>query len=724
MIDGLAEVARALDDDTELLRCLERRAEIGGDQTPVSVLLEAASLRSDRGEDAAAASLLERALRQAPDDALVVEALSDTLTRLGRCEDLVDLLERRAALAGSDASMRAAIFAELGALQEERLGDPEAAALAYQRAFAADPGAPGVVAALDRLLPQGRGLAVAAAAARASRRRRAGGAARRLRVRARRPAGGAAGAADRGGARLPERARARSPRGGRAPRAAPAGGRARRFRRAAADRRERSRRHQRPHAHRRARARAGGRLRGARPVRARARLGAALGRERPREPRAARRVRAAARRARPRRGAGDLPRATGAAAAGKRARFESTAAGPPPRRAGSRSRQHPSVSRRRSSRTRTTWSRWKRSPAQLERAGRIEELVRARRWLADAAPPERRAACLDALARLLAERVGDLAGAIEALTRLAASDGAPADAGARLEQLLEQTGRYDELAAHLLRSAPRPRGRQPRGAAARSAPRADPAGSARALRRGRRALSRGAGAAQRIPAKRATGWRRRCARRGIWRASPNGSRPARRTRPIRRPGPCWPSSRPRLLEQLPDRTGRRAAGARAGARVRPPGAALRHRPRAAGEPARADRRHRRAARAARGIALRRRAGRRRRAPRAARPALSRPALGRGRRGPPLRSRRAPAATGARKPGARSPSSTPRPGAAPSCSGRSRPSSPPDPIGSARSVCAAAPRRCSPTRRTAPSACAATGNASSSWTTRTSRRPIT
>ena len=567
VIDALAEVARALDDDTELLRCLERRAEIGGDQTPVSVLLEAASLRSDRGEDAAAASLLERALRRAPDDALVVEALSDTLTRLGRCEDLVDLLERRAELAGSDATTRAAVLAELGALQEERLGDAEAAAAAYQRAFAVDPGAPGVAAALDRLYRKTEDWQSLRQPARASRRRRAGGAARGLRVRARRSAGGAAGAAGRSGARLPERARSSIP--ARRPRTAGCAG----SRRSAAIPTRCCGSPQREAAVTSDPARIAELARElVRGFEARGQHEPALAWAQrwaecaPESPEPLGRVRAPARGAGPRRGAGGLPRATGAAAAGKRARFESTTAG----RATTPSRDAtPTASECLEAALEPDphdLESLEALAAQLERAGRIEELVRARRRLADAAPPERRAACLDALARLLAERVGDLSGAIDALKKLAACDGrtrrrrGPARAAARAGRPLRRTRRAPAG------SAPRPPGRRPRGAAARSAPRADPAGSARALRRGRRALSRGAGAAQRMP--------RSTRRAGDGAAGGGGSlgprRAARGARGVRDrsagPGRCSPSNRPPCSSS--SRTDRTARGARSSGRSR------------------------------------------------------------------------------------------------------------------------------------------------------------
>jgi tetratricopeptide (TPR) repeat protein len=449
VVEGLAEVARALGDDTELLRCLERRAEIGGDGTPVSVLLEAASLRSDRGEDAIAASLLERALRQAPDDALVVEALSDTLTRLGRGEDLVDLLERRAALAGDDASTRAAIFAELGALQEERLGDSDAAVLAYQRAYAADPATAGVVAALERLhrkaedWPSLRRLLEESAAG--------GPEAQR--------AGFACALGDllAGRLKLPaEAARAYQRALETDPHSAPAH---RGLRRLAAERgdseallriaeNELAATRDPARIAELARELVGGfEARGQHepalawaqrwaeiapespePLEEWARLHAALGHD-------AELVTCLERQA---------PLLQGSARAANRRRLA--------RHHAERGREADSIQCLESALESDPqdFESLEQLAAQLERAGRIEELVRARRWLADVAPPEGRAACLDALARLLAERMGDVPGAIEALTRLAACPGAPADAGARLEKLLERAGRYDDLAAHLL----------------------------------------------------------------------------------------------------------------------------------------------------------------------------------------------------------------------------------------------------------------------------------
>ncbi len=449
VIDGLAEVARGRDDDTELLRCLEQRAEISGDETPVSVLLEAASLRSDRGEDTAATAWLERALRRSPDDALVVEALSDTLSRLGRSEELVDVLERRAALAGDDVACRTAVLADLGALHEERLADPEAAAIAYERAFEIDPRTPNVATALERLHRKAenwtalRSLLEKAAAVGPEAQRVAFTCALGdlLAQRFAQPAEAA---------RAYEAALALEPR-------TPAAHRG--LRRLAAERgdtdsllrataseaavtSDRSRlaelAQELVHGFEQA-----GRFEpalawaqrwaeslpeSAEPLDACARLHAALGQDAEFVDcleRQAQRIQGEAHAANRRRLAqhhtqqgrdADSIRCLEAALASDGRDLEALGA----------------------------------LIEQLERAGRIEELVRARRWLADAAPPERRGECLDALARLLAERVGDVAGAIDVLTLLAAGEGAPADVQPRLEKLLEQAGRFDDLAARLL----------------------------------------------------------------------------------------------------------------------------------------------------------------------------------------------------------------------------------------------------------------------------------
>jgi tetratricopeptide (TPR) repeat protein len=148
--ETLADVERQGGDDESLLRCLERVVELSGDAPPVWALLEVASLHSDHRDDLRALENLERAFALAPDDALVAEALAETLNRLGRDEEFTEVLERRAESATDDET-RAGLLAELAVLFEDRLSDPNSARDALERAFDACPAAPGVAASLERL---------------------------------------------------------------------------------------------------------------------------------------------------------------------------------------------------------------------------------------------------------------------------------------------------------------------------------------------------------------------------------------------------------------------------------------------------------------------------------------------------------------------------------------------------------------------------------------------
>ncbi|MFQ5415735.1 MAG: tetratricopeptide repeat protein, partial [Myxococcota bacterium] len=150
--EALADHEREHGYDDALLQCLERALALRGETAPASLVLEVATLYADRGDDEHALAGLQRAAELSPEDALVVDALSETLSRLGRDEELVDVLERRAGLVTGDASAHAAALADLAQLHEERLGDPDAACQAYQRAFAVDPSAPEIAAALERSL--------------------------------------------------------------------------------------------------------------------------------------------------------------------------------------------------------------------------------------------------------------------------------------------------------------------------------------------------------------------------------------------------------------------------------------------------------------------------------------------------------------------------------------------------------------------------------------------
>lgn len=87
----------------------------------------------------------------------------------------------------------------------------------------------------------------------------------------------------------------------------------------------------------------------------------------------------------------------------------------------------------------------------LRDSGAPEVLAGAYRDLAEHCPEPRRTEARDALARLLEESLGDLAGAADVLALLVDSVSPPADAYPRLESLLERTARHEELAKHLAR---------------------------------------------------------------------------------------------------------------------------------------------------------------------------------------------------------------------------------------------------------------------------------
>jgi len=148
---ALADLARDKGDDETLIQHLERIADLSRGPTPVSVLLELSTLYSERGDADRAYRNLALAFEFDPDNAIVGEAFSEILTRLGRDEELVEVLEQRASAPNIDDASRAALLSDLGALWEGRLDDVGAACSAYRRAFEADPTIPGVASALERL---------------------------------------------------------------------------------------------------------------------------------------------------------------------------------------------------------------------------------------------------------------------------------------------------------------------------------------------------------------------------------------------------------------------------------------------------------------------------------------------------------------------------------------------------------------------------------------------
>ncbi len=147
---ALAAVERQAGDRRALLARLERLAELAGEATPTSVWLEASTLAAELGDTDAALARLRRALDRGARSPQLFDKLAELLLAAERHEELVDVLEQRAALA-TDPAAQAGLWLRLGALHQDRLGDFEAAREAFERAFAASPATPGVREALEQV---------------------------------------------------------------------------------------------------------------------------------------------------------------------------------------------------------------------------------------------------------------------------------------------------------------------------------------------------------------------------------------------------------------------------------------------------------------------------------------------------------------------------------------------------------------------------------------------
>lgn len=148
---AMADVERRQENSAALLEHLDRAAELAGDFTPVEIRVEAAELHTQNGDQARATEHLRRALERAADRKDVLDALLVAYERAGEHAELADLIESRAELEIDRPSIRAGLLIRLGELQEKELGEPEAAIDAFRRAFEADPGHPEAMAGIDRL---------------------------------------------------------------------------------------------------------------------------------------------------------------------------------------------------------------------------------------------------------------------------------------------------------------------------------------------------------------------------------------------------------------------------------------------------------------------------------------------------------------------------------------------------------------------------------------------
>jgi tetratricopeptide (TPR) repeat protein len=155
---GLAAVAGEVSAWDEQERCLERALELDREAVPATALLQAARGAQSRGDGDRALGLTRTAQKRAPDDPEVLDALAGCLRASGGGDELALVIERQAALAGSDPMRGAELLEELGHCQQEQLEDVEAALEAYQRAFALDPGRPGLGERIERLLHKSEDL--------------------------------------------------------------------------------------------------------------------------------------------------------------------------------------------------------------------------------------------------------------------------------------------------------------------------------------------------------------------------------------------------------------------------------------------------------------------------------------------------------------------------------------------------------------------------------------
>jgi tetratricopeptide (TPR) repeat protein len=446
---AFADLERAAGDEAALCDRLARWIALS-DPPPVAALVELASIRADAGEGEAAVTHLQRALELAPEDAVVVDALAEALAHAGRFAELADCLERRAALVGSDPRLRAGILVELGALHEERLADPEAALAAYERALDADLATPGLVARMARLCrkteawePLRRALARAAASGPADERAAHWCSLGELLLERLGDAPEAEAAFEAALALDPGAERAHRGRQALAAQAGDPEGVLEAYEREAAVATDRARlgfliqeivgRLE-----------AGGRLEATRrwvarwieacpeeaaPLELAARVARELGD------------------AEDERRALELldPHLTGAARAGARRRIAEIQA--------AAERHGEAIHACRAALAADPGDRAARAllVRELEREGRLAEAAAARRELVLLLADAERAAALDELARLQAGRLGDLAGAIATLERLAEEPDAPRDVEERLAALLERSRRFEDLADRLAR---------------------------------------------------------------------------------------------------------------------------------------------------------------------------------------------------------------------------------------------------------------------------------
>jgi tetratricopeptide (TPR) repeat protein len=137
--EALLEAASALD------------AEGSGKETKKGLLFRAARLCTEGARDLAKAEAVYLQLTELdPDDQVTWSGLEDTRRRLGKFDEVVEMLLARSEQADS-ASQRARLMFEIGKLYQGELNDSEQALVAFTQAFCEDPSQTPVVSELERL---------------------------------------------------------------------------------------------------------------------------------------------------------------------------------------------------------------------------------------------------------------------------------------------------------------------------------------------------------------------------------------------------------------------------------------------------------------------------------------------------------------------------------------------------------------------------------------------
>ncbi len=154
-LKSLGQLYQAAGRWDDLLDILEQELALVTSPQDAALLLDSmARIARDKiGDEPRAVAFHRRALGLQPGDGHAMRAVVTSLTARSRFEELVSVYEERLATT-EDPAERADLLTTIGKLQEERLGDPDSAALSYGRACAAKVDHRGAIDALNRLHAQ------------------------------------------------------------------------------------------------------------------------------------------------------------------------------------------------------------------------------------------------------------------------------------------------------------------------------------------------------------------------------------------------------------------------------------------------------------------------------------------------------------------------------------------------------------------------------------------